>query len=104
MIADRPALPASSFDDIAVDLLLFAEREAFGLEALEVMAAKMDPADNPSGAMTIAQTIRDSRRAARTAGELSVMFRALAPYEKAIRAAFERLSGGDANLQQVKVA
>lgn len=92
-----PTLPAGDFNAIAVDMRLFAEREAFGLEALEVLAAKLT---SLGGSSAIAQTVADTKGAAETAARLSACFKALAPFEPEIRGFLEGLleRAGGANV------
>lgn len=79
-------LPAATFGSIAVDCHVFADRERFGLSAMEWFGAGVKVA-----APGVARVIEDTRRSADTAAALSDLFRRLAPYEVEVRAYLEAL-------------
>lgn len=81
-------LPRASFAEISVDLLMLAHREAMGIEALEVFAARY-PSDPTF------RVVADIRRAAETLGDLHRHFRTLAPHEAEVRALLRNLDPND---------
>lgn len=75
-------LPALPFADIAVNCALLAEREDFGLTALEWMVARMPGGPGRATMLEVEKT----RQAVAAAQATSAMFRALAPFEAEVRA------------------
>ena len=78
-------LPASSFAEIAVDCHVFANREAFGLVALETFVVR---AGEPIG---LKRALDDTKRSAATAGALALLFQELVPFEGDARAFIDEL-------------
>lgn len=81
----RQSLPERSFPEIAVDLELFASREAIGIEALEMMQMR---APSP----VIARALDECRNAAVTAAKLAMLFRQWSPFEPEVRQVLESIS------------
>lgn len=74
-------LPDLPFAEFAVNCALLADREDFGLTALEWMVSRM-PGIGPATLLEVEKT----RQAVTAARLMADLFRALAPHEAAVRA------------------
>lgn len=73
------AIATTSFADLAEELRSLAMEQAFGVEALELFAAR-------SGEPAFNTVLERARLSARRAGELHALLIALAPHEAEVRA------------------
>ncbi|MCX5512257.1 hypothetical protein C3941_09310 [Kaistia algarum] len=89
-------LPSASFGEFAAILVALASQEAMGIEALEVLHARLEIAasHDPDARITagvIGRSLVDSRRTADVLASWQAALRDLAPHELAIRTFFSRL-------------
>lgn len=75
-------MTTASFAEIAVELKMIAFREACGVEAMEVLAAR-------SGEKVFEISLREARLGARRLGEAYDLIRALIPHETLVRGLVE---------------
>ena len=84
-------LPDASFGEFAAVLVVLASQEAMGIEALEVLHARLlvaapHDADARITAGVIGRSLADSRRTAALLAGWQAALRDLAPHERAMRA------------------